>query len=264
MSTRTVAHRVTTCAALPDHGAQPRMRVSTIDVDRDGDRIYPQGVELDNFARNSPLLWAHEHAGLPIGVVTDIAIAPGNGIEASWRWLENDPFADRVKNAWEQGVVRAASIGFLPLQSHPNEHGGQDITRWDLLEVSLCPIPANQHATRMLKALGLLDSNNHSERRPRLSEQHLIDATAEALAGMMARSLAPVYAAQQSVPHIDDDDDPDELTISDEDQHVIGLSLAEINRAIETVVREEVKQVAMETAADTARHIALYQLGRFD
>lgn len=254
MSTRTLAHRVTTCAALADCGAQPRMRVSTIDVDRDGDRIFPAGVELDNFSRNSPLLWAHEHTGLPIGVVTDVAIAPGHGIEATWRWLEGDPFADRVRNAWEQGVVRAASIGFLPLQSRPNERGGQDITRWELLEISLVPIPANPHATRMLKALGLLDSG------PRLSER-LAEATAGALAGMVARSLAPLYA--QGLPHFDDDDS-DELTISDEDRHVIGMSLEEINQAIGTVVREQVKRVAMETAVDTAHQIALYHLGRID
>lgn len=258
MSTRTAAHRVTTCAALPDHGAQPRMRVSTSDVDRDGDRIFPAGVQLENFARNSPLLWAHEHAGLPIGVVTDVSIAPGSdGIEASWRWLENDPFADRVRNAWEQGVVRAASIGFLPLQTRPNEHGGRDIIRWDLLEISLVPIPANQHATRALKALGLL--NNNISGRP-LSEC-LTDAAVQALAGLVSRRLAPAYAL--GLPDFEDDD-ADELTISDEDQHVIGLSLAEINRAIGTVVCEGVKQVALQTATDTARQIALYQLGRFD
>jgi hypothetical protein len=60
-----------------------------------------------------------------------------------------------VRNAWEQGIVRAASIGFIPLQLKPNDLGGEDYLTWDLMEISLVPLPANPEAVRRLKALGL-------------------------------------------------------------------------------------------------------------
>jgi hypothetical protein len=99
----------------------------------------------------------HDYRSIPIGTATAINVTR-DGIRARWRWLAGDEFADRVKNAWEQGVIRAASIGFKPLESVRNEEGGYDHLRWELLEFSLVTIGANQDAVRQLKGLGLADS----------------------------------------------------------------------------------------------------------
>ncbi len=101
--------------------AEAEMVVSTSGRDSEGDRILPEGVELDRFRRNPVLLWGHDAYALPIGTVTQLTVEPRRGLRARWRWLAGDPFADRVKNAWDQGIIRAASIGFLPLESTPNE-----------------------------------------------------------------------------------------------------------------------------------------------
>jgi HK97 family phage prohead protease len=135
--------------------AEAEMVVSTPGRDAMGDRVFPEGVELSSFQRNPVLLWGHEANSLPIGTVTQLAVEPARGLRARWRWLVGDTFADRVKNAWDQGIVRAASIGFLPLESSPNKVGGYDHRRWELKEISLVAIPANAEATRQLKALGL-------------------------------------------------------------------------------------------------------------
>lgn len=138
-----------------ESAAQPEMRISTSAVDRDGDRVLAQGADLTNFLKNPTLLWAHDASSLPIGTVTRLDVQP-NEIRAGWRWFEGDEFASRVKNAWAQGIVRAASIGFMPIAATPNDAGGYDYTRWELFELSLCPLPANPEAVRTLKALGLV------------------------------------------------------------------------------------------------------------
>lgn len=135
----------------------PEMTVSNFTLDRDGDRINPHGADLSAFRKNGPLLWGHKYDLLPIGKVTHVWVDANDNLRAKWRWLENDEFAARVKNAWAQGVVSAASIGFLPLTKSVNKFGGQDHHTWQLLEISLCSVPSNPDATRALKSLGLLD-----------------------------------------------------------------------------------------------------------
>jgi HK97 family phage prohead protease len=149
---------LTTSTAQAGSKDEPSMIVTSPDPDRDGDRIMPSGMRAENFLKNSPLLFGHDHRALPVGTVTSLN-QQDHHVVASWRWLENDEFADRVKNAWEQGVLRAASIGFRPLRSVPNDFGGQDILEWELYEISLVPIPANPAAVRTLKQLGLLGTN---------------------------------------------------------------------------------------------------------
>jgi len=136
---------------------EPEMTVSTSGVDRDNDRIIPSGLRsesLTRFMKNPCLTWAHDYSEIPIGTITSLDIGD-TGIRARWRWLANDPLADRVKNAWEQGVVRAASVGFAPIESEENQLGGRNYTEWELLEVALVPIPANPECVRTLKSFGL-------------------------------------------------------------------------------------------------------------
>lgn len=162
-------------AAIPG-ASGPSMRVSTITPDRDGDRIFPEGCDAKNAQRNLPVLYAHDYrTGLPVGTGTGLTITPGKWIDATWRWLEGDAFAERVKNAFDQGVLRAASIGFKPLARVPNEFGGFDITKWELLEISLVPVPANPEAVRSLKTLGLLEPERISDREQFIQDLAAID-----------------------------------------------------------------------------------------
>ncbi len=160
MSDTMSKHAFTTVSAtkLVTHGTLPSMTVSTAAVDRDNDRVLPEGGNFKNFLNNPVLCWGHSRSDIPIGSVVQLSTDRQAGIRMQWKWLENDPFADRVKNAWEQGIVRAASIGFIPKQSVRNEFGGEDHQVWELLEISLCSVPANPTAVRALKSLGLWDA----------------------------------------------------------------------------------------------------------
>ena len=149
-----------TITAAGSMQGQPSMIVSTVNPDRMGDRVLPEGAQLEHFLRSPCLTWSHDYSAIPIGTVTHIDVEPGKGIRASWRWLEGDAFADRVKNAWAQGVIRSSSIGFRVLERERDRAGGDDITKWELLEIALVAVPANPEAVRVLKSLGLHDDHD--------------------------------------------------------------------------------------------------------
>lgn len=141
-------------------GDEPSIVISTTALDRDGDEIVPEGCELTAYRSNPVVLFGHDMSSLPVGSTTNIEIIPGRGIRARWRWLEDDDVARRVRNAYDQGVLRAASVGFLPTESERNARGGRRYLRWSLLEWSLCAVPSNPEAVRTLKSLGLDEAEN--------------------------------------------------------------------------------------------------------
>ena len=132
--------------------------VNTPAVDRDKDRVLPSGVVLDNYLKHPILIFGHNYfePWAVVGRAEDISVddeaikilpnlrAPAN---------ESDPM-HIIQALWDARLL-ASSIGFQPEEWTENEFGGLDYTRWELLEVSLVPVPANQEALRLtVKALG--------------------------------------------------------------------------------------------------------------
>lgn len=139
-------------------GNEPSQLITTIALDRDMDEVVPEGCDYSDYQKNPVVMFGHQYDVLPVGATTALTIEPGRGIRARWRRLEGDEFASRVRNAYEQGVLRAASIGFLPIASEPNGRGLR-FTRWTLTEWSLVGLPANAGAVRTLKRLKLWDED---------------------------------------------------------------------------------------------------------
>lgn len=112
------------------------------------------GLQFDNYRRNPVVMWAHDavgrspSGGLPIGRTLSINRAPDGGIVAEFEFLDNDPFAQRIRNAWDKGFLQAASISWLPLESRPAANGGLRDIRSELLEWSIVSIPADPDALR--------------------------------------------------------------------------------------------------------------------
>lgn len=129
------------------------MIASTPGVDRDRDRVLPFGADLTNFAKNPILIFGHnyEDPWSIIGRAAETMVgADGVRFRPELRQPAND--ADPmniIRLLWEQDLLRAASIGFNPMEWKENEFGGRDFTRWELLEISLVPIPANADALRL-------------------------------------------------------------------------------------------------------------------
>src|SRR5689334_5359727 len=99
-----VLTRATFPTVIRADGNEPTITISTAAVDREGDVLVPSGAVLDSYKQNPVVLFGHNHDDLPVGSTTSIAV-DASGIRASWKWLEGDAQAARVKNAFDQGVL---------------------------------------------------------------------------------------------------------------------------------------------------------------
>lgn len=145
-----------------------RILITTPSVDRDKDRVLPEGVNTESYMRNPVVQWGHSYnePWQTVGRTTRIEVTD-KGITADFELRpaanESDP-QNIVRLLWEGGWIKAASIGFIPNASAPNKEGGHDFTASELLEWSLVPIPANQTA---LAVPGKLFSKSLVERAMR-------------------------------------------------------------------------------------------------
>ena len=122
------------------------------------------GLSTERYLRNPVVMWAHdisgrsESGGLPIGRTRELRRDGSGRLVADFEFLGEDAFAQRVKNAWDKGFLRAASISWLPIEGEPSEGGRWRDTRSDLLEWSIVAVPADPDAlresqSRMIRAL---------------------------------------------------------------------------------------------------------------
>ncbi|EEA04212.1 peptidase U35 phage prohead HK97 [Burkholderia sp. H160] len=97
-----------------------------------------------------PLLWQHRREE-PIGSVLS-AEPTREGIRFRARVARIDTpgsLRDRCNEAWEaikSQLVRAVSVGFVPLETVPREKGGKVYRRWRWVELSVVTIGANTDA----------------------------------------------------------------------------------------------------------------------
>ena len=131
---------------------------------------------------------------------------PGRGrvdgrIRADFEFLSGDPFADRVRNAWNRGFLRGASIGWRAIEARPSERGrGLRIVKSELIEWSIVAVPADPDAlrgayTRVMRALIEPGHARDSPAKPEVpSEAPEIDLTrTRILLETFSRTLRPEF-----------------------------------------------------------------------
>ncbi len=134
-----------------------RFTISTGDVDREGDRIDPQGWDLTAFKQNPVTLWAHNHTIPPIARTTDIGVV-ADRLQAVVQFPPPGvhPFADQVHDLLAKGFLSSASVGFRPIRKTLNpERGGWDFHEQELLEWSIVGIPALPQAAIQRAGVGV-------------------------------------------------------------------------------------------------------------
>lgn len=142
-----------------NNNGEDEICITTPNFDRGKDRVFPEGGVLDNYLKNPIIMWIHDYAGrtesagIPVGKNSYLRIVPEGIIAGPPIFLDGDPFAMRVKNAWDKGFLKSASIGFAPIESEPNDQGGTDYKKWEMLEWSFAPIPMNAEALRQAKSI---------------------------------------------------------------------------------------------------------------
>lgn len=126
-----------------------RVTISTKSQDRHGDILEPSGCVMENFMQNPVVLWAHHYDQLPIARAKNLE-PRRNRIEAELEFADTE-FAREVRRLYEDGFLRAWSVGFIPLEwdvieSEEKKFQGYHVKRWELLEFSAVPVPANAQA----------------------------------------------------------------------------------------------------------------------
>jgi hypothetical protein len=142
-------------------------KISTIAVDRDGEVLIPRGMNCVDYQKNPIVFLAHNYWDLPVGkcvaitrdeksitAKTVFAKRPDD-YPASESWMP-----DVLLDLFKQGVLKGFSVGFSVPEGGSRPATDKDIetygpscrrvyTRWNMLEYSVAPLPANQEAVAL-------------------------------------------------------------------------------------------------------------------
>jgi len=141
--------------------------------DRVGDKMYMAGADLTNYKLN-PVIIANHNYGYTekpsvIGRALDVNIV-GSKMIFKVQFAETDNGKEWFY-LYSNKYMNASSIGFIPKEYKPNDQGGYDFTKWELLELSMVAVPCNPNAVqraykdnKISKALfELINKNNDME-----------------------------------------------------------------------------------------------------
>ena len=131
---------------------------STETPDRDGEIIKQSGWDLTNFKANPVLLLFHNYQELPVGKITDLSIEDGQ-LKFKAVFSEATQKAKEAYQLVKEGILNTFSVGFIPREW--DKADGSVITKAELLEISLVPVPANPEAVVIAK--GLTKENSLAE-----------------------------------------------------------------------------------------------------
>ena len=125
--------------------------ITTRSVDRDGDIVETDGINLLNYSKNPVVLWAHDYSMPPIAKVENVMTGHDQML-ADIQFADTD-FAKEIFSLYKGGFLNAFSIGFTadPKKASPIYDDDSNITGWriggsELLELSSVPVPANPEA----------------------------------------------------------------------------------------------------------------------
>lgn len=119
-------------------------------VDRMKERIDPKGWLLDNYKKNPIVLFDHGHdpsfGFMPIGKAVAVeAREDGLYTKIQLSKSQNEKIA-AIRDLVEEGILKTFSVGFNPLDMKKAVDDPEvvDITKAELVECSIVPIPMNQ------------------------------------------------------------------------------------------------------------------------
>lgn len=153
--------------------ATKRLVIISEKVNKYGFRALVKGIDLTQFERNPILLWMHQrafgnknNATLPLGNIVDLKIEDLPGVGLCLTGLpvfdDTDDFAVSIYNKYENGTLRMASAGLIPVEWSEEDdliipgQRGATLVRSILEEVSIVDIGADNNAL----SIALYDENH--------------------------------------------------------------------------------------------------------
>jgi len=143
--------------------------ISTGIKDRDGEKLMPEGVLLDNYQKNPIVPFAHDYRTIPPAKNMWIK-RDEKGLVAKTVFAKNQR-ADDIYQAYSEDIagtgplLNAFSVGFIPLEWEDTDKKAMEkdsdlpkrtYNKWELLEYSLVPIPSCPEALTIAVEKGLI------------------------------------------------------------------------------------------------------------
>jgi HK97 family phage prohead protease len=122
------------------------------------DEVVEQKWSFKRYAQNPVILWAHNkaqgHNGLPIGRGEDFRVVETkSGPQLTMRIVfaseKANPFAQQVWESFQEGTLRAVSVGFRPHDVRMEKRAGDEVfvlSDNELYELSVVPVGSNPDA----------------------------------------------------------------------------------------------------------------------
>jgi HK97 family phage prohead protease len=166
-------------------------------VDRMGDVIRADGWSLTEFKKNPVALFSHDHSAI-VGVWKNIEVV-GKRLIADLQLAApgTSDLVDTVRSLVEQGILKAVSVGFQPIEAKPRKSGdGYEFIKSALHEASLVAVPANSNSLQIIRCLkpsvadivfakyGTLDNSAESGQSTHNQTTPRLDAARERLKSM--------------------------------------------------------------------------------
>lgn len=122
---------------------------STPAKDRDGDVIQWDAWELDNYLKNPVIQPFHDYRAFPVGKATDIQMTE-DGLIFTPVFADGTQEGKDAQYLYQNGFLNAFSVGFIVKDGYMDKaEASYNITKAELLEISIVPVPANQEALRL-------------------------------------------------------------------------------------------------------------------
>jgi len=146
--------------AYGDDDRKFRFCFSDESVDRMGDTISAQGWRINDFMANPVALFAHDSSSPPIGRASNVLIENDKLMgDIEFADAETYAFGDTIYRLVKGKFLRAVSVGFMPVEyefsTDKDRPYGLDFKVQDLLEISVCPVPANPNALGAARSKGI-------------------------------------------------------------------------------------------------------------
>ena len=129
---------------------------STGDCDRYDERVDPAGWDFAAYKSNPVVLWAHNHTIPAIGITEQLTVEDALTGCIRFNGRDYDEFGWAIGERVRKGIIRAGSVGFRVLEiewvdhaKNPEEKSDLIFRKQELLEFSICNVPANPFALRM-------------------------------------------------------------------------------------------------------------------
>jgi len=140
---------------------------STQGEDRHGTRLF--GWNLENYSKNSVILWSHNGSIPPIGRALKTWM-DGNTLKIRIQFPPEGvhELADTVRRLVEEDYLRSGSVGFIPgrvvfpWERDEDVRGDDDSIHLldnELIEFSLTPVPSNPDALGLAHSRGLISKS---------------------------------------------------------------------------------------------------------